>query len=232
MTGDARRQYVASWLSAACLAEGISESPLLWLDGVELTNDTRSCEMAGVAVSRLDILARQRRRSAAGSVRIETSAVSALRRTTAPDRDHGWQWPSPRQSRVVSTRVHESRHKLSGQRMMRMKTHQASGRASALRGGHTIAPTANFKTRIEPCRIAARDDLEKCEQFTKNRPRGSDICTPSGDQQSRIPSREALPLRFTDDCQLKTDDSQRSCGLRFPYATCRCNTTGLLEQMP
>ncbi len=132
MTGDARRQYVASWLSAACLAEGISESPLLWLDGVELTNATRSCEMAGVAVSRLDILARQRRRSAAGSVRIETSAVSALRRTTAPDRDHGWQWPSPRQSRVASTRVHESRHKLSGQRMMRMKTHQASGRASAL----------------------------------------------------------------------------------------------------
>ncbi len=49
--------------------------------------------------------------------------------------------------------------------MMRMKTHQASGRASALRVGHTLAPTANFKTRFDPCRIVVCADLEKCEQF-------------------------------------------------------------------
>ena len=41
--------------------------------------------------------------------------------------------PSPRQPRSASTDARESRHKLSGQRMRNMKTHQASGRASALR---------------------------------------------------------------------------------------------------
>ena len=185
-----------------------------------------------VAVSGLDILAPQRRRSAAGSISLKASALRTLRRRTAPDRDHRWQWPSPRQPRSATTGVGESQHELSGQRMMRMKTRKASGRASALRVGHTIAPTANFKTRIEPCRIAARDDLEKCEQFTKNRPRGSDICTSSGDQQSRIPSRRDMTQRFTDHCRLKTDDSRRSGALRFPYAASRCNTTGLLQQMP
>ena len=82
--------------------------------------------------------------------------------------------------------------------MRNMKTHQASGRASALRDDQTIALDSNFKTRIKPCRIAVRADLEKCQQFTKNRPRGSDICTLSGDQQSRISSRGRLPLRLTE----------------------------------
>ena len=48
-----------------------------------------------------------------------------------------------------------------------MKTRKASGWASALRVGHTIAPTSNFKTRFDPCRIVMLADLEKCEQFTR-----------------------------------------------------------------
>ena len=40
-------------LFAARAAEGTSESPLLWLDGVKLSNHKRSCEIPGVAVFRL-----------------------------------------------------------------------------------------------------------------------------------------------------------------------------------
>ena len=72
---DGRRRQIRAGLSAACFAEGISESPVLRLDGVQLSDHTRSCEVAGVAVSGLDVLARQRSRSAAGTVRTETSAV-------------------------------------------------------------------------------------------------------------------------------------------------------------
>ena len=74
-----------------------------------------------------------------------------------------------------------------------MKTRKASGWASALRVVHTIAPATNFNTLIDPCRIAVRANLEKSEQLTRNRTRGSDICTSSADQQSRIRGR--LPLR-------------------------------------
>ena len=171
-----------------------------------------------VAVSGLDILAPQRRRSAAGSISLKASALRTLRRRTAPDRDHRWQWPSPRQPRSATTGVGESQHELSGQRMMRMKTRKASGRASALRVGHTIAPTANFKTRFDPCRIAVRADLEKCEQFASNRPRGSEICTSSGDQQSRIPSRGRLPLRLTEHRKLVTAAMRHHCVSHTPRA--------------
>ena len=75
--------------------------------------------------------------------------------------------------------------------MRNMKTRKASGRASALRVDHTITPLANFKTRIKPCGIAVRADLEKCERFTRNRPRDSNICTSAGGQHSRNPSRAA-----------------------------------------
>ena len=53
-----------------------------------------------------------------------------------------------------------------------------------------------------------------------------------GDHQRTIPSLSPTRMRFPDDCQLKTAASHRSCDLRFPYATCRCNSNGLLEQMP
>ena len=115
---------------------------------------------------------------------------------------------------------------------MGMKTLKASGRASALRVNRSTASTTTFKTRFEPSRIAVRADLEKCEPFTKNRPRGSDLCTSSDDQQSQIPSLARLLLRLTEHRTLKTKHPQRRCKLRFPYATCRCNVTGLLEQMP
>ena len=50
------------WVGRSC---GNRHCPVLRLDGVELSDHTRSCEMAGVAVSRLDVLAGQRRGSAA-----------------------------------------------------------------------------------------------------------------------------------------------------------------------
>ena len=56
-------RQIRAGLSAACFTEGIFESPVLRLDGVELSDDTRSSEVAGVAVFGLDILARQRRRT-------------------------------------------------------------------------------------------------------------------------------------------------------------------------
>ena len=68
--------------------------------------------------------------------------------------------------------------------------------------------------------------------FKENRPHSGDIPTSSEDSQTQTLSFGHGTLRFTDDCRLKTDDSQRSCGLRFPYGTGRCNSTGLLEQMP
>ena len=43
--------------------------------------------------------------------------------------------------------------------MMLLNPRKASGRASALRVSHTIAPTASFKTRCPPCRIAVRAEL-------------------------------------------------------------------------
>ena len=114
--------------------------------------------------------------------------------------------------------------------MMRMKTQQASGWASALRVN--LASTTHFKTRISPCRIAVRADHEKYGQLTENRRRFCGICTSSGDQQSQIPSLDRPLLRFTEHRTLKTEHPQPRCELRFRYAACRCNTTELLEQMP
>ena len=98
--------------------------------------------------------------------------------------------------------------------MMRMNTQQASGWASALRVN--LTSMTHFKSRIQPCRIGVRAGMEKCEQFTKNRPRSSDICTSSGDQQSRLPSRRDMTQRFTDHCRLKTDDSPPRGIIAFP----------------
>jgi len=89
-----------------------------------------------------------------------------------------------------------------------------------------------FKTRRKPCRIAVRADIKKSVDSKKNRPRFGDIWTPTEDQQTRILSVGPGQPRFTHLCQLKTDDSQRSCQLRFPYGTGRSSSNGLLEQMP
>ena len=75
-----------------------------------------------------------------------------------------------------------------------MKTRKASGWASALRVGHTLESTANSRTRFDPCRISVRVDLKKCEQFNRNRPKGSDIYTSSGDQHCQFRSRGRVPL--------------------------------------
>ena len=116
---------------------------------------------------RLDILARQRRRTAAGSVCFQASAVRTLRRSTAFDRHHRWHWPSAGETRAAISGPDRSCHKLSGQRMIRMTTKQASGWASALRVN--LTSTTRFKTRLKPCRIAVRADHEECERFTENR---------------------------------------------------------------
>jgi hypothetical protein len=116
--------------------------------------------------------------------------------------------------------------------MRNMKTRKASGRASALRVGHTIAQTANFKTRNDPCRIAVRADPEKSVHPKENRPRFGPICASLGANLCRILSRGAVTLRFAENRKLKTENPQRSCTLRFPYAARRCNSTGLPEQMP
>ena len=92
-----------------------------------------------------------------------------------------------------------------------MKTRTASGWASTLRVCHTIAPTANFKTRFDPCRIAVLADIEKSEQFTKHRTRGTYIYTSSGDQQSRISScGRLLPIDRTRNTENR---HQPPCGI-------------------
>ncbi len=152
---------------------------------------------------------------------------------------HLWQRPSPRQSRVASNRAAETRHKLSGQRMRNMKTHQASGRASALRVGHTIAPTANFKTRSDPCRIAVRADLDfpskrSSQQHCITRERGP--IRPHNVPRHSVAGTLAAQHRGTMTNSLRIhsphDSEKPVAQKRFPYAACRCNSTGLLEQMP
>jgi hypothetical protein len=115
--------------------------------------------------------------------------------------------------------------------MMTMKMQPASGRASAFRV-ILAASTPIFKTRCQPCRIAVRAEIEKLIPSKEKRPHFGVICTSLGDHQCRIPSFSDELMRFTEHCQLKTDDSQRSCALLFPYAAGRCQITGLLEQMP
>ncbi len=61
---DRGRLEVRARLSAAHASKGLSESATLWMDGVQLTDETGSREMACMDPSRLDFLARQRRRSA------------------------------------------------------------------------------------------------------------------------------------------------------------------------
>ena len=89
-----------------------------------------------------------------------------------------------------------------------------------------------FKTRCQPCRIAVRADHGKSMFSKAKRTHFRDILTSTADQQTQILSFDQQHLRFTDGCRLKTANSQRRCGLRFPYRTGRRNTTGLLEQMP
>jgi len=114
---------------------------------------------------------------------------------------------------------------------MNRKLDPASGVASAHR--YNLVPsTTIFKTRITPCRIAARADIKKSMHSKEKRPRFAAIGTSLRADLSRILTLDAVPLRFTAHCRMKTDDSQRSCGLLFPHATARRSTTGLLEQMP
>ena len=114
---------------------------------------------------------------------------------------------------------------------MNMKTNPASGAASAHR--YNLAPsTMIFKTRCQPCRIAVRADIKASKDPKKKRSHFGGIRTSSEDQQTRIQSYGQATLRFTENRTLKTANSQHRCTLRFPYGTGRCNTTGLLEQMP
>ncbi len=80
--------------SAACAAEGISQGAALRLDGIELPHDARAGEVARVAVSRLDVLAGQRRGTAAGAVP-EPHPLQRLRRSTACDHDDQCQRTHP-----------------------------------------------------------------------------------------------------------------------------------------
>ena len=114
--------------------------------------------------------------------------------------------------------------------MMSMQTQQASGRASALRVNHIWL--AIFKTRFQSCPIAVRAAVKTLLHSKGKRPRFGDNNTSSRHQQFRILSPDRMSLRFTHHCPLKTDDPPCRCGLRFPYGTCRRNSTGLLEQMP
>ena len=90
----------------------------------------------------------------------------------------------------------------------------------------------NFKTRIQPCRIAVRADLEKSMYWKEKQTHFGDIWTSSEDHQDSSKPFGHPELRFTDNCPLKTDDLKRSCTLRFPYGTGLSSSNGLLEQMP
>ena len=124
-----------------------------------------------------------------------------------------------------------SRHELSGQRM-KLKQPPASGRASALRVNIAATSTPIFKTRITPCRIAVRAEIKKSINCNNNRCRIAVRSTSRGvDQRRNMPFSRPI-LRLTHHCQLNTASLRGRCNLRFPYGTGRCNTTGLLEQMP
>ena len=134
-------------------------------------------------------------------------------------------------SAAATTRADESRHELSGQRMMSMQVHSASGVASAHR--YNFAPsTTVFKTFFSPFRIAVHAAIEKSMHSKENQPRFGAICPSLSADRCRILPHGAVTLRFPDYCRLKTEHSQPNCGLRFPYAACRCNAAGLPEQMP
>ena len=145
--------------------------------------------------------------------------------------DHRQQRSNPCESPAAVYSAGRSRHELSGQRM-KMKQAPASGRASALRVNIAATLTPIFKTRHAPCRIAVRAEIKKSINGNKNRCRIAVRRTSRGVFQRRNMPFSRPILRFTDDCRLKTDDSQRRCDLRFPYGTGRSHSNGLLEQMP
>jgi len=89
-----------------------------------------------------------------------------------------------------------------------------------------------FKTRSKPCQWKVRADIQRLRHSKEKRLHFSAINTSLSADLSRIQSPGPMTLLFTDDWQLKTDDSQRSCSLLFPNGTRRSSTTGLLEQMP
>ncbi|MDA1229679.1 MAG: tyrosine-type recombinase/integrase [Planctomycetota bacterium] len=104
---------------------------------------------------------------------------------------------------------------------------------SFLKVRYYLAPsTTIFKTRIKPCRIAVRADIEKCAQLRKKRLRFGAISTSLRADLRQTLSPGAVTRHFTDHDRLKTDDSQRRCELCFPYGTRRRSNTRLLEQMP
>ncbi len=113
---------------------------------------------------------------------------------------------------------------------MNSNTDPASGAASA--HWYNLTPSMTiFKTRIQWCWIAVRADNEKCGQLTENRRRLCGLRTSFVDGHRGVPMISRDFVRFTAHWQLKTDDSQRRCGLLFPYGTGRSNSNGLLEQM-
>ena len=192
---------------------GVSNDGTKWLDGLQFPDDTRSREMAGVAVSWLDVLARQRCGSSTRSTS-ESHTLHRLRWCTARDRDDRRRRPHhlPRAAR--------SRDSISGQWMTMMITRQK------------LRMNVLFKTRSAPCRIVVRADIKNLRRSKENRPRLAAIRASLSADLSQILTLDAVRMRFTANWPLKTDDSRRSCELLFPYATRRRSTTGLLEQLP
>ena len=114
---------------------------------------------------------------------------------------------------------------------MNNNTDPASGAASAHR--YNLAPSMTiFKTRIQSCWIAVRAVIKELRRSKEKRPRFAAIWATLSADLNRVLSLGTVTLRFTAHCRLKTDDSQRRCGLLFPYGTGRSNSNGLLEQMP
>jgi hypothetical protein len=91
------------------------------------------------------------------------------------------------------------------------------------------------KHAFTPCRIAVRAEIKKSMDSTKNRTR---IFVRSAHHVRRIDQRRnsirvALPmsLRFTDDCQLKTDDLAATLRLAFPiWHEAAATQTGFLNK--
>ncbi len=113
-----------------------------------------------------------------------------------------------------------------------MKPPPASGAASAHRVHRRTTSTAILETRNTPCRIALRAEMEKLRNSMKNQTHFGTIWTSLNSSLCQILQFGPELLRFSENRKPKTENSQRRCDLRFPYCTGRCNTTGLLEQMP
>ena len=169
----------------------ISQSASLRLDGVEFADDAGSHQMAGVAVSGVDILAGKWSRSTTKITQATTPEVQRLWRCVADDRNDQCRRPHhlPRPGRSCD--------QIYGQRIVNTHRHPASGRASALRAN--CRSTTIFKTRITPCRIAVRADHEKCDQLTENRRRFCGLITPFVNGTSEVSTISRVFVRFTDD---------------------------------